>query len=144
MGNGYSISHVRCGIRHSRGSVSSYVAFEGRAFKWADISMRCINESYQKIWARICWVRTTGPRLIQANLIYKSQAFFRRNRLGGGQVGGAEVHCPTPLHDDQEKNSVVRFHGFLPKMMTSWVCGSYLRSTKWPQVNVSRISRSTK
>ena len=104
MGNGYSISHVRCGIRPRRGSVSSYVALEERPFKRTDTSMRYIIESYQKIWACICQTRTTGTRLIQANLTYKSQAFFRRNSLGGrGGEGRGQFHCPTPLHDDQQK-----------------------------------------
>ena len=74
------------------------------------------------------------------------RTFLRLSRLRGGVF-----HCPTPLlHNDQEKNSVVRFHGFRPKRWRRGVVDpiNHLKSlAKWLQLtfsNIHRISGATK
>ena len=42
------------------------------------------------------------------------------------------------------KKSVVRFHGFLPKTMTSLDCGSYFWLKRFTKVNTDQISGLTK
>ena len=106
MWNSNDISYARFGIRSRRGFFL-YLALKGRRFKRTHTSMWCINETYQKIWGRICYTKTTRPQLMQTNNFNPAGSdFFMLNRLGAGPL-----YCPTPLlHNDQEKNQLLLLH----------------------------------
>ena len=64
---------------------------------------------------------------------------FRLNRLWewGQWIVALSYSSSTPW---KRKKSVVRFHGFLPKAMTSWDCGSYFWFKKFTKLKADQIS----
>ena len=90
--------YITCQIwNQTQKRVFLYWALEGSRSKRTHTLMWCINESYQKLWGRICYTKTTRPQLMQTNNFNPAGSdFFTLNRLGAGPL------CfPTPLlHND--------------------------------------------